>query len=211
ETVECAVDWDLIPKLPKRDDQRVSIVYATSRWDKDTMVSLFLDDLTQLLETHGDCVRVSFWGYHPPELRLHPAVRFLNFTSNYDRFFRRFAQAQFDIGLAPLRDDLFHAAKCHNKFREYAATRIAGIYSKVSVYSSCVEHERTGLLVENRPGAWRAALIRLIEDGALRERIQTAAFAAASTRSQTAKNDLVWLAHINGVLADSGEVVGRKA
>ena len=203
ETVECAVDWRLIPSAPpQRDNKTISIVYATSRWQTDRMPSLFLDDLCKLLESH-DHVRAFFWGYHPKELRGYRNVRFIDFTPNYDKFLRRFANDGFDIGLAPLVDDDFHRSKCPNKFREYAASRVAGIYSDVSVYSSVVEHERTGLLVPKEPGAWFAAMSRLIRDNELRQRIQTEAHAVARARYTSAKDEDVWLKQIERLVNES--------
>jgi hypothetical protein len=113
-----------------------------------------------------------FWGYHPRELRGHPAVRFIPPIANYDRFFQKFARFGFDVGLAPLHDDLFHRSKTDVKFREYGACGIAGVYSNVGSYAKSVEHEVTGLLVSNQPGAWFDAVSRLVKDADLRHVIQ---------------------------------------
>src|SRR5215510_9420029 len=138
--VDAAVDWALLPPArPRRDPRTVRIVYPTSRWRKDDLASLFLEDVRRLLTAYRGRVEVYFWGYHPPELRGHPAVHCLDFRPDYDRFFGAFARAGFDIGLAPLRDDVFHRSKSNNKFREYAACHVAGVYSDVDVYSACVE------------------------------------------------------------------------
>jgi hypothetical protein len=181
----------------------VRVVYPTSRWLKDDLASLFLADLRQILTVYPGRVRLYFWGYHPPELRGHPAVRCLNFVPDYDRFFREFAGAGFDIGLAPLRDEVFYRSKSNNKFREYAACRIAGVYSDVDVYSACVEDGRTGLLAAAEPGAWFRALARLIEDGSLRERIQEQAFGYARAHYSLEKFSAVWLEHISRAVADA--------
>src|SRR5207244_7226956 len=105
-----------------------------------------------------------------------PAVHCLDFRPDYDRFFGEFARAGFDIGLAPLRDEVFYRSKSNNKFREYAACHIAGVYSDVDVYSACVRDGQTGILVSAESGTWFKALSRLVEDAALRERIQEQAF-----------------------------------
>jgi glycosyltransferase involved in cell wall biosynthesis len=109
-----------------------------------------------------------FWGDQPSELRGHPAVRYLAPIRNYDRFFSRFARSGFDVGLAPLLDDVFHRSKTDVKFREYAACGIAGVYSRVGAYVESAEEEVTGLLVSESPGEWFAAISRLIEDVDLR-------------------------------------------
>ena len=71
---------------------------------------------------------------------------------------------------------MFYRSKTNNKFREYGASGIAGIYSHNDVYSQCVEHEVSGLLVANDADSWHDAIERLIEDEALRTRIQRQAW-----------------------------------
>ncbi len=170
--VDGPIDWTLIPSRPKRSDpDKVRIVYPTSRVE-DELARVFLDDLERLLAVYDGQLEMCFWGYHPRKLRGHPAVRFIPAIANYDRFFRNFARFGFDVGLAPLRDDLFHRSKTDVKFREYAACGIAGVYSNVGSYAKSVEHEVTGLLVSNQPGSWFDALSRLVKDAGLRHLIQ---------------------------------------
>jgi glycosyltransferase involved in cell wall biosynthesis len=207
--VDAAVDWTLVPSVPvRRDPGRVRIVYATSRL-QDELASLFLDDLRRILAAYAGRVEVVFWGYHPRELRGHEAVRFREFVADYDRFFARFARAGFDIGLAPLRDDPFHRSKSDNKFREYAACRIAGIYSDAGVYATRVVDGVTGLLVPDAPGAWFAAMARLIEDPTLREAIQEQAFRDARERHTMEQARETWRQQIAEVLTDP--LAGRRA
>jgi hypothetical protein len=149
-----------------------------------------------------------FWGYHPPELRGHPAVHCLDFRPDYDRFFGAFARAGFDVGLAPLRDDVFYRSKSNNKFREYAACRVAGVYSDVGVYSACVQDGQTGILVSAESGTWFKALSRLIEDAALRERIQEQAFLYARDHYSLEKVQAVWLDHLRQVIGDARGTAG---
>ena len=199
--VDGPIDWSLVPDRPPArdlggDSAQVKIVYATSRWMQDDLAALFLPAMEQLLATYSGHVQFFCWGYHPPQLERHPAVHFLDFVHNYDRFFRRFARAGFDIGLAPLRDEAFYRSKSNNKFREYAACRIAGIYSDVDVYANCVNDGRTGLLVLNTTDAWFAALSNLVENAALRRTIQTQAFQHARRHYSLEKTQAEWLAHI---------------
>ncbi|MBI3798044.1 MAG: glycosyltransferase [Deltaproteobacteria bacterium] len=202
--VDGLVDWSLLPPSPpSRDPGVVRIVYATGRIFEDDLASLFMADLRQFLSAYQGRAEVFFWGYHPPELRGHPSVHFLEFVPQYDRFFRRFARVGFDVGLAPLRNDLFHRSKSNNKFREYAACRIAGVYSDVDVYSDCVQEGQTGVLVSEAPGAWFRALARLIEDGELRAKIQERAFRYAREHYSLEKTQAAWLDHIERVLTDA--------
>lgn len=200
DRVEGLVDWDLVPAAGvRRSPATLRIVYATSRI-ADLLAAMFMTDLRRILDTFPGRVEAWFWGYRPTELARRPDVHFVEIVQDYDAFFRRFASSGFDIGLAPLPDDEFHRAKSDNKFREYAASRIAGLYSDVPVYRDCVAHGRTGLLVPPVPGAWFSALTRLIEDDALRTQIQHEAWACARARYSMAHSKAVWLAHLEAAL-----------
>jgi glycosyltransferase involved in cell wall biosynthesis len=200
--VDGPLDWSLVPiegSAPVSDG-KVRIVYATSR-SIDTLAGLFLEDMTRFLADFRDRVELVFWGSRPPGYAGHPGVRFYDSINNYDAFFRKFARAGFDIGLAPLPDSEFYISKCNNKFREYAACRIAGIYSDVTIYSECVQHGTTGLLVSGQSGSWYAALARLMEDTTLRTRIQDQAEAYAREHYGQDKFCAAWAAQIQAVLA----------
>jgi len=95
--------------------------------------------------------------------------------------FLEFKQARhWDVGLAPLQDDLFSRAKTNNKFREYGALAIAGIYSDVEPYRGTVEDGKNGLLVEGDGSAWYRAISRFVEDPALAASIGQAARATVA-------------------------------
>jgi glycosyltransferase involved in cell wall biosynthesis len=209
ELVLPSLDWSLIPEsLPPKDPQRVRLVYATSRLE-DELARLITPDLQQLLREYPERVELTFWGHHPPELRRHPQVRYLPYVADYDRFVRQLALAGFDIGLAPLVDDEFHRSKTNNKLREYGACQIAGVYSDVEVYSRCVTEGETGLLVPPQPGAWRAALARLVEDPALRRRLQVQGQAYVRAHYSQTQTEQVWLGQIERVLAEARARMAR--
>ena len=56
-----------------------------------------------------------------------------------------------------------------------AAVGAAGVYSRVAPYLASVRHLETGLLADNVPDAWAAAIERLVHDAVLRERLAPAA------------------------------------
>jgi glycosyltransferase involved in cell wall biosynthesis len=172
EKVVAPIDWRLImPPLRDASKDIVRIVYATSR-SEDKLSEIFKPALRRVLEKHPKGVQAHFLGYNPEEFRSYQNVFHHPMVMDYQNYLRSFSSAGYDIGLAPLLNDVFHRSKTNNKFREYGASQIAGIYSNVDVYSTCVEHKRTGILVENDPDAWFDAMEILIEDSAMRQNIQ---------------------------------------
>jgi len=196
------LDWGCIPNRSIRREahEKVKIIYATSRIS-DELVNVFLEDVEQLLITHSGRVELYLWGVYCDRLADYSTVRFLKHITDYDRYFRKLADFGFDIGLAPLLDDEFHLSKTNIKFREYAACRIAGIYSDVKVYADSVSHEKTGLLVPNEKGEWYKALSRLVDDVELRTRIQEQAFQYVRQHYSQDEFCAIWLEQIRAVLA----------
>jgi hypothetical protein len=205
------LDWSLvagIPALSHAKDGPVKIVYATSRRD-DTLYQIFVPALRQVLAEYPERVEMHFWGVAPEEFRGVPGVRFRKFILNYDQFLSQFARHGFDIGLAPLPDDVFHQSKTNNKFREYGACGIAGIYSNVSVYTGSVTDGKVGLLVENDPQAWYVALKRLIDDAGLRCRLGEAARRDLLEAYPADAFSAEWQRQIETVLAGSPALSNR--
>src|SRR5208282_2814412 len=143
------VDLSLVPpERGTRPPGPIKIVYATSR-TQDPLCAMFLPALARILSRYAGRVEAHFWGCRPPQFKSLPNVRHHGLICQYDRYLRRFSRAGYDIGLAPLPDDVFYRSKTNNKFREYGASGIAGIYSHNDVYSQCVQEGVSGLLVAN--------------------------------------------------------------
>jgi len=96
---------------------------------------------------------------------------------------------------------VFYRSKTNNKFREYGASGIAGIYSNNDVYSRCVENEVSGLLVANNADNWYDAIERMIEDEALRTRIQQRARQYVREHYSQEKFEPLFLEQLRDVLS----------
>jgi len=202
--LKAGFDFALVRPLinePKGHDV-VRMVYATSRI-VDNQYFLFADALRKILSAYEDKVQLTVWGCQPADLVGLRGVRFMPLISNYDRFLRAFAASNFDIGLAPLEDTPFHRSKTNTKFRDYGASQVAGIYSDVCVYSSCIEQNKTGVLVENNTESWFNGMERMINDAQLRRSIQKNAYNQVHKEFRQEVIEQEWLNEIHELLAGS--------
>jgi glycosyltransferase involved in cell wall biosynthesis len=203
EKVFGPIDLNLIqPGKIEVNSNIVKLVYATSRIH-DEISALFTPALKQILKEYAGRIECHFWGPFLHEFKGYRGVYNHTPIQNYNRFIELFSRSGYDIGLAPLPDDLFHRSKSNNKFREYGACRIAGIYSDMEVYSTCVKHGETGLLVSNKPEAWYQAIVKLIEDRDLREKIKRQAQEYVIFHYSQEQFERIWWDQIQKVISEN--------
>lgn len=75
-----------------------------------------------------------------------------------------------DVGLMPLTDTPWSRGKCGYKLIQYMASGVPVIASPVGVNADIVEHGVNGFLART-DAEWREALVRLLRDPALRQRM----------------------------------------
>lgn len=194
------LDWTLIPdRLPPKDARRVRLVYATSR-AQDRIGALVVGPLRRALDAFPHA-ELTVWGPTLEGLSDHPRVRHLAHVGDYDAFFSRFVAEAFDLGLAPLPDDGFHRCKSNNKFREFAAAGVAGLYSDMAVYRPWVTAGQTGWLVPDGEDAWFGAIEEAITNVDLRTRVADNARRFAREHFNAQVTDREWMAAIGPLAA----------
>jgi hypothetical protein len=194
------LEWTLIPdQLPPKDGSRVRMVYATSR-AQDRIGELLVSPLRRALDTFPR-TELTIWGPRIDGLSDHPRVRHLAHVAEYDTYLSRFVAEAFDIGLAPLPDDGFHRCKSNNKFREFAAGGVAGLYSDMVVYNSWITHGRTGWLVPDGSESWFAALGHAIGHADERARVAANARQFAREHFNELVTDREWMAAVDLLVA----------
>jgi hypothetical protein len=117
--------------------------------------------LRQLREKYASGVRFEFFGAIPDFARELDAVA-IEYCDSYDAYRNTLEKRAWDIGLAPMPDTPFHACKHYNKFCEYAAAGIVGVYSQVQPYSRIAERYTGAVLCPNDPEIWLQTLCRLV-------------------------------------------------
>lgn len=90
----------------------------------------------------------------------------------YQAFLRT---ANRDVGLAPQLELPFNRARSYTKFFDITRCGAVGVYAAGSAAAGVVRDGGQGLVVPMDPSAWVGAILRLAEDGALRERLLSAA------------------------------------
>jgi len=201
EKVTGPIDLRLIPETTNRPNHgRTRLVYATSRSGDDEFEDVYVPPLIRILGEYSGQIEMHFWGHQPQKLRGRDGVHYHSPIWDYDRFLHEFAKSAYDIGLAPMHDDTFSRSKSNNKFREYGGCGIAGVYSRVKVYTDCIEDGETGLLAANNPEEWHSAIVRLIEDEQLRKRIQRKSREYVQSHYSQRVFEKVWYDQIRRVL-----------
>jgi len=191
-------DWSLVkPKEQKNSGERVKIVYATSRTTDDNLGQVFLKAVERILDNYDDQVELHLWGSNPLSNHQDTRVIFHKFIRDYDRYIRAFSAEHYDIGLAPLINDIFHRSKTNIKYREYSACHIAGIYSNVDVYTDHIQTGINGLIVDNTVEAWYGAIENLIQDPDLRINLANAAYKDVKARYSTSQFNAELFEHIH--------------
>jgi hypothetical protein len=123
-----------------------------------------------------------FCGVLPCGVEPGPRIRFFPHRRSYADFIQFQAGRNWAVGIAPLRDTPANRAKTDNKYREYGACGIAGVYSDMPPYQGAVTPEVTGVLVAPSSDEWLDAILRLAQEPDRRERI--AGSAAEDTRKK---------------------------
>lgn len=173
-------DFSLIKGITPEKSQEIRIGFAGSSSRIDDL-ELVRPVINWTLETFPKAV-FEFAGVLPRGVPQGDRVRYFPYTSDYSEFVRFQAARGWDIGLAPLIDSEANRCKTNNKYREYGACKVAGIYSDLPVYRGSVVHTKTGLLVENRIDAWRSALDSLLTNDSWRSEMSTLAYADVQER-----------------------------
>ena len=168
------------PEVETRN--RITLGYmGTQTHDED--LRLILPAIRSINENHAGQVVLEIVGVtsNPETLDLVKGlpVRWISpepRESEYPLFMLWFtSQIHWDVALAPLHDTIFTRAKSDIKYLDYAAIGAPGIFSNVPAYSSTIQHGQNGLLADNTPEEWKAAIESFITNPNLRHNIATQA------------------------------------
>ena len=153
---------DPVPYKPHDPNKPVKIGFAGSIDRTGDIENILKDALIQIKQEYGDRVQFEFFGAIPSFARELDA-RCIPYCNSYDEYRKTLNSLEWDIGLAPMPDTPFHACKHYNKFIEYAAAGIVGVFSDVMPYMQLRGWVYELVFCANNPKAWADALFGLIE------------------------------------------------
>ena len=157
-----------VPYAPHYPGAPVRIGFAGSIDRTSDVESILGQALLQVKEKYGDRVSFGFIGALPSFARQLDATC-VAYLDSYDEYRERLNGMKWDIGLAPMPDTPFHNCKHYNKFCEYAAAGIAGIYSDCPPYTFIPNREAVGRFCRNDSREWFEQICAEIDDAATRE------------------------------------------
>ena len=156
---------------PHEPDAPVKIGFAGSVDRAGNLEGVLEAALTKVKAAHGERVAFEFFGAIPAfASRLGAAC--IPYCDSYDQYRRRLNEAAWDIGLAPMDDSEFSACKHYNKFCEYAAASIAGVYSERLPYTEIPNSRAVARYCSDDPEDWFEALNALILNRETREALR---------------------------------------
>jgi glycosyltransferase involved in cell wall biosynthesis len=150
---------------------KVKSVYATDRpvigWTGSHSTLKYLDEIMPLLKRLQEQYDFYFTviADRDPQLSL-KNYRFIPWqaaSENEDLL-------QLDIGIMPLTPDEWSEGKCGFKLIQYFATGIPAVASPVGVNKEIIEEGVNGFLCKTM-AEWEVALVRMLNDASLRERM----------------------------------------
>ncbi|MFZ5808953.1 MAG: glycosyltransferase [Chloroflexota bacterium] len=162
--------WKIRPPLPPGQGLPVKIGYMGGL-THDEDLHLLTTVFSRLVEKFGANLEFVFWGTQPlGQLSAQTNTQFFPEVPAYPAFAEAFAQAQADIWVAPLQDNIFNRCKSAIKFWEYSAIGGTGVFSRIPPYQKVVHSGENGLLAGSEE-EWYQAIEYLIQNPDARYRM----------------------------------------
>ena len=199
---------DIIDKLrPQKtaariSDRRIIGYAATINHVED--IEYVAPVLLRLLK-ENDFLEVELVGVHSKSLAKHPRVRHFESIPRIEDYYRFVLTRDWDIGIAPLLRSPSNDAKTDNKYREYAAIGVSGVYSNAPPYWRSIIDGHNGIVANDLPD-WHAALTKLLQHGDYAKRIAMNARADVELRYGIHAVSQRYLQYLRSVLSVTTKV-----
>src|SRR5581483_9052546 len=144
------------------DDGRVRIGFygANAAIEEPWLV----EALHNIRKRYGERVVLEVIGSSPPQPLATELDWYYDKLLPYEESMRMLHSRGWDIGLAPLEDSPFNAAKQATKFRDYTWAGATIVYSQVPAYERTLINRVHCLFAQNTSTAWEEAISFLVEN-----------------------------------------------
>ncbi len=181
-----------LPYQPHDPAQPVKIGFAGSIDRTGDVEAMLGGALRRIKAEYGDRVAFEFFGA-VPAFAADLGAKATPYCQSYEEYRSTLNQAGWDIGLAPMPDSPFHRHKHYNKFIEYAAAGIVGVFSDVQPYTRLHDFAEDCALFCSQEEHWYQQLKYLLDHPAEREamRLKVSEFAAGRLSLPVCAQDLL--------------------
>lgn len=167
-------DFTLVRKPMHKSKKETVIGYAGSLVHGQDLL-MVCEALNRIAQEYPE-VRFAFYGAKPQdETALSQQVmkrsEFIPFKRDYRAFIGDLSRRGWTIVLAPLKDSITNRSKTDNKYREYSACGMAGVYSKMPVYERRIQDGYNGMLADYDAQSWYEKIKYLLDRPGERETI----------------------------------------
>jgi glycosyltransferase involved in cell wall biosynthesis len=169
EVVKNCIDFNLWKNKSETKKDKVRIGWAGGQAHYNDL-RILETVMPELLKRYPE-VDFAYMGGMPDWMKTSRRVKHLNKWFGIMNYPAELAKYGFDIGLAPLKDNLFNRAKSNLRFLEYSALGIPTVASPVVPFK-----ENKNILFAQEPQEWIDKLSGLIENERLRKNIGKAAY-----------------------------------
>jgi glycosyltransferase involved in cell wall biosynthesis len=169
-------EYNKINKI-KTSPQEIKIGYAAIDHHYSNF-KIAIPAIKKLLVEFPNIIFECFFNLKPKEFKNYKNFICIPYVSGINNFYKILLSRNWDIGIAPLIETAFNEHKTDNKFREYAACRIPGIYSDIATFNNSVINNITGILCKNDidNASWYRTIKSLIIDEDKRKLIKDTAY-----------------------------------
>jgi glycosyltransferase involved in cell wall biosynthesis len=188
-----SIDKSIMSPSPGNSEKKVVCWQGSHTHDKD--ISIMKPALQRLNQDEDTCVKL--WSIDVPGIYKVPAVPF-------EAFYPMFSQIDGYVGLAPVTTIPFNRGKSNLKFLEYTAQGMVTVASNFGPYAETIEHDVTGLLIDNNK-EWYDAVRYLIDDEDAHQRILANAQAFVDEHYDMQKNYVYWKDAVDELLGEEND------
>lgn len=146
----------------KKQSETIHIGFAGSIDRTSDVNTILTDVIIALKKKYQEKISFDIMGIEPNS-RLDSYCNYYEYQEDYTSYQNCMQKLDLTIGLAPMPKTEFHSCKHYNKYIEYGALGIIGIYSNVIPYRKVIHNYKNGILCENTFDSWFSSISYLIE------------------------------------------------